>query len=575
MEAMDLIRRYLAQIRLQLAALTMSQKLLIAVLGVIMLGTIFWTVVYSAKPQMVPLIAQPMTPDEINRVEMAIKGKYQYQVSTDKVLVPVEQAYQIRGELASQQLLPRDLRGNFGVAISQMNMFNSEAANARIANNALEQELTRYLTSFPYVTDGSVIISLGQPQSLGRAPMPSTATVYVQTRNNAELSSSQVQAIAEMINGAVSGMKREDVHVIVNGQRVYHAPSGDMPMPADIVAQKKVWEDYLANKLLGQFSNFGDVKIAVNVVPDNAEHRISEIQVDPKNVIVKPTIETNHESSSQGVTPGSGEPGVKPNVVTAVTDNTPAAPGHGSGSTSSESHTENQVVVGSTTRNSIVPAGVELKELSASISLPRSYFVSLYHRQVPDADPKADPKDDEAKFVAIVDKQIKSARELAKNAIGAKSDDQVRVDWYDDTIAVKMPEFAAASATFASGTMPMISQYARQGVLALLALGALGMMLRMVRRAVPAGADDVDTGVFAVAGTAGKKGKRKGGGVEQLDAADDVFGEANQGEAVLTGIELDDETLASRKMVDEVSIMIKENPENAAALVKRWMTKSK
>jgi flagellar biosynthesis/type III secretory pathway M-ring protein FliF/YscJ len=28
-------------------------------------------------------------------------------------------------------------------------------------------------------------------------------------------------------------------------------------------------------------------------------------------------------------------------------------------------------------------------------------------------------------------------------------------------------------------------------------------------------------------------------------------------------------------MVDEVSTMIKENPENAAALVKRWMTKGK
>ena len=112
-------------------------------------------------------------------------------------------------------------------------------------------------------------------------------------------------------------------------------------------------------------------------------------------------------------------------------------------------------------------------------------------------------------------------------------------------------------------------------MLAVVALGALVMMMRMVRRAVPAGAEDVDTEVF-ITGPGGKKIKKKGaGGVEQLDAADDIFGEANQGEAVLTGIELDDETLASRKMVDEVSVMIKENPENAAALVKRWMTKNK
>jgi len=59
-----------------------------------------------------------------------------------------------------------------------------------------------------------------------------------------------------------------------------------------------------------------------------------------------------------------------------------------------------------------------------------------------------------------------------------------------------------------------------------------------------------------------------------MDVSEDVYGEANESDAVLTGIELDDETLQSRKMVDEVSTMIKENPENAASLVKRWMTKS-
>ena len=61
----------------------------------------------------------------------------------------------------------------------------------------------------------------------------------------------------------------------------------------------------------------------------------------------------------------------------------------------------------------------------------------------------------------------------------------------------------------------------------------------------------------------------------QIDATEDVFGEAGEGEAVLTGIELDDATLQSRKMVDEVSKMIKDNPENSAALVKRWMSKGK
>jgi flagellar M-ring protein FliF len=95
------------------------------------------------------------------------------------------------------------------------------------------------------------------------------------------------------------------------------------------------------------------------------------------------------------------------------------------------------------------------------------------------------------------------------------------------------------------------------------------MMVMMVRKAVPAtGGADTDPSVFFGAG-------RKKGDVGQMDTGDDVYGEAGAGEAVLTGIELDDDTLQSRKMVDEVSIMIKENPENAAALVKRWLSKGK
>jgi hypothetical protein len=215
--------------------------------------------------------------------------------------------------------------------------------------------------------------------------------------------------------------------------------------------------------------------------------------------------------------------------------------------------------------------------------LPRSYFVSVYRNRL--KDPKAEPKDqaEEEKFqTEVIGPELKKAMALAKNVIGAKEDQQVKVDWYDDSIMLKMPDVAAMGATtFASGTLPMITQYAKQGILALVALGALGMMLRMVKHAVPAGAEgEVDTSIF-FAGSGGsgagggKKGKRKGGNLEQLDTTEDVFGEANEGEAVLTGIELDDETLASRKMVDEVSAMIKDNPENAATLVKKWMSKTK
>ena len=112
------------------------------------------------------------------------------------------------------------------------------------------------------------------------------------------------------------------------------------------------------------------------------------------------------------------------------------------------------------------------------------------------------------------------------------------------------------------------------------ALVALATMLMMVRRAAPNTAgSDADPSVFLgdYRGKKNKSGKagRRSNDPNALDIDDEILGVANQSEAVLTGIELDDVTLQSRKMVDEVSIMVKENPENAAALVKRWLAKGK
>jgi flagellar biosynthesis/type III secretory pathway M-ring protein FliF/YscJ len=219
-------------------------------------------------------------------------------------------------------------------------------------------------------------------------------------------------------------------------------------------------------------------------------------------------------------------------------------------------------------------SGTELKELSASLTLPRSYFVKLYQKLTHE---EKDPDDTDPNFRRIIEEQLRNAVAVAKNAIGAKSEDQIRVDWFDDTINMHPEAIALASPGLAGGTLGGILQYAKQGILAIVALGTLGMMMMMVKRAVPATeGGDVDPSVFFGGAAGGAGGKRRKSEIGTLHTGDDdIFGEANEGEAVLTGIELNDDDVQSRKMVDEVSTMVKENPENAAALVKRWMTKGK
>jgi flagellar M-ring protein FliF len=565
MDAMEFLRKYLNTIRAQLAGLSVSQKLTIALLVVIMIGVIFFTVTFSAKPEMVTLIPQSMSAEEINRAEMSLKGKYEYQVQGDKILVPADKAYQIRGELFAEQALPKDTTTAFAALVRDSNLLETDGMSARKWNVALGTTLASTLESFPYIQQATVIIGMGERPTLGRDQIPTSATVTVKTRGGEELSAQKVMAIISTVRGAVPGIKPENIQ-LTDGMRSYRAPSDDAPMPSDLLAFKKSIEDSLAAKLYTMFGDIPDVKIAVNAVPDLSVHKTQSDTYLPSGKVSAATEDTKTDtSSSEGS--GAGEPGVKPNV-SAVAD---GGSGRKVSSTSSSETTKNEVHFSHTLDDAILPAGTNLKDLTASISIPRSYFVSIYRRISHSKD--ADPDDD--KLRSTIDEQIKLAKTRAKNTIGAKSDDQINVDWFDDTIALHQVDVAQAGMVSGS-VLPTMKQYGKPLILFAFATFFLGSMLMMIRKAAPsAGGGEVDPSIFFGGGSGGSKPKRKPGDPDQLDTGDDVFGEANEGEAVLTGIELDDETVQSRKMVDEVSTMIKENPENAASLIKRWMAKGK
>jgi flagellar biosynthesis/type III secretory pathway M-ring protein FliF/YscJ len=57
-----------------------------------------------------------------------------------------------------------------------------------------------------------------------------------------------------------------------------------------------------------------------------------------------------------------------------------------------------------------------------------------------------------------------------------------------------------------------------------------------------------------------------------LAGESDVIGEAVEADSVLQGIELSDDEMKSRKMMEQVEDMVKEKPEDAARLLGRWIT---
>ena len=60
-----------------------------------------------------------------------------------------------------------------------------------------------------------------------------------------------------------------------------------------------------------------------------------------------------------------------------------------------------------------------------------------------------------------------------------------------------------------------------------------------------------------------------------LDVDSGPIGEAVSSDGVLQGIEVDEDTIRTRKMAEQVATLVKEDPSSAAALVRQWIIKSR
>jgi len=81
----------------------------------------------------------------------------------------------------------------------------------------------------------------------------------------------------------------------------------------------------------------------------------------------------------------------------------------------------------------------------------------------------------------------------------------------------------------------------------------------------------------AMGGGSGLMGGAGGGGGAgpgaTLLAGEALAGEARDGNPLLNAVELDEDAARTQQMLDQVSTLVKDNPDAAASLVKRWMNR--
>ncbi len=205
------------------------------------------------------------------------------------------------------------------------------------------------------------------------------------------------------------------------------------------------------------------------------------------------------------------------------------------------------------------PGGYPVK-INATISVPRSYFVGKFRQDR--NDPRAVP--DDTALSSVVDAEtarIKRAVEPLIDTVALENAvlGTVVVDLIPDALPPAPAAEAAAPAAPPAGLgdVSFDAGLLRRLGLGALALLAMALMLLMVRRASRGG-------MPSSAAMTGSAPPRSGlGGAAAAERPSEVTRGCG---------ELDEQARRRRQMLDQIASMVSENPDEAAGLMRRWIT---
>jgi flagellar biosynthesis/type III secretory pathway M-ring protein FliF/YscJ len=189
--------------------------------------------------------------------------------------------------------------------------------------------------------------------------------------------------------------------------------------------------------------------------------------------------------------------------------------------------------------------------IGASVGVPRSYFVKIFKM----ANPTAKDPDDTA-LTPLVDSESRRIKNAVMGCVTQNTpEEKVLVDMYWDFVPAS--ETAGGQPAVATSIPLALSGHVKEIALGGLALLSLFMVSMMVRKTTPP----------AIVVPKAEK-------VQAAAAEVDLTTEVSEGIQSMDAVEVNDDSVRTQQIIGQVSNMVKENPDAAANLVKRWLNRA-
>ncbi len=569
---MDFLKRAIEQIKAQLKNLTLSQKMVLALLMVIMAMAIFWMTQYSSRQEMVPLVNQQLSAEERTRIVNRLNQLNKEFVEEEGLIkVALTEHRDILGFLASEELLPADTSVGFNLLLEDVDVFTPEYVHNQKKVIALQMELASTIQHFPGVAKAKVFINEGNKRRLNNIRPIASASVSVETKSNHRQSINQMAAsIATLVSGAVNQMQRENVTVVINGNHIPIAPEGE-ELTSEYIENLVSSEKRYREKILDILAiDNALVQVDLIVTRSKTETKTTRYLEEGDGTITLINNKTTREDSSQN-SQANNEPGIVAN------NSEPAAspPGTSNSETSEESTLENENYAGRKDEFIFTPHGeIPKKDRTASISIPWDYFEGIAAIKL--SKPQGQkPTFDEVE--GIMTAEIANLKSRILPVLGLKETeypDNVVVDYYwpDGLLSANLAGPAgmaggpgsAAQAEAAMSVTGLFARYGKEIGVSALALISLFMALMMVRRASGPVEVTLEEKEELLQGEAPP---------DALSVEDgNIYDEGEDG-GLLSGFELGEDAIRSQRILEQIRTLVTEQPEMAAKLLTKWIVK--
>lgn len=546
---MDLLKAQAQRILQQLSGLSASQRMLAAALVVIMVMTLLYWGRYASESAYVPLLDQSFSQDELATILPRLQSMGA-KPEGDRIVIPSDNRFAALAILSQDELLPRDTSVGFEkLAQSLISPWDSQKLTDAKLGNIGDRVLSNVIRAMPNVKTAQVISDRAPQRQIGRENR-ATASVFVTTRDG-KASKKMARSIAQFVAGAHAGMQLRDVNVQIDDRSHAFTNEGDDTQLAsgELLDEIRNHEKYNQEKVLSFFSHLPNTRVQVTVDLDTKSIQETATLYDNANTVVK---EQQNRTNTEEITSGSPapmEPGVIPNAGVSL-----AAPPAISGSTSTktEEETKNAIFPGMRQLSTKTPAG-KPTVVGVAIHVPLSDFARIWKSHNPDT------KDPGVEVLGpLVDAQLTKAKAAVITALGLKEPEIVNVSWYEDMM-IPMDNPGVVQASAGPNIVGMMSGYTREIALGALAMISLFMMTSMVRKGTTIPSVPIIEEMPEP---------------QELVAREPIAGEATMGGQMLDGMELDEDAVRTQQMLDQVQTMVREDPDAAANLVKRWLNRA-